>query len=259
VINLDEALAFAVDLAKTSGELARSHYRPDLAIDPKDDNSPVTQVDIAINTLVIQRCRAKYPDIGVMGEEESSDGTSDLLWVCDPIDGTIPYALGFHASTFCLALVQEGQPVVAVVYDFMNDRLFSARTGGPALLNGKPIEQSSDPMKLVELERFWSAPHDIGTLHEDLLADKWQVVNLASYGCASSFVLMGRTAGAIYTGDKPWDVAAIALIASLTGCTVTDLDGRAQRYDQPVKGALIAHPKYAQELLGQLVEARSKA
>jgi len=258
VINLDHALAFAVDLAKASGELARQHSRPDLAIDPKDDNSPVTQADIAINTHVIQRCRAEYPDIGVLGEEESSDGTSDLLWVCDPIDGTIPYTLGLQASTFCLALVQDGQPVVAVVYDFMNDRLFSAKAGGPALLNGKHIEQSDNPMKLVELERFWSAPHDVGTLHEDLLAEKWQVINLASYGCASSYVTTGRIAGAIYTGDKPWDVAAIALIASLTGCTVTDLDGQPQRYDGPVKGALIAHPAYAQELLARLGQARAK-
>src|SRR3954462_4543937 len=137
--DLRKALRFAQRLAKEAGVIARRHYDPTISFDPKDDSSPVTQADVEINRLVIARCRAAYPEAGVLGEEESSQGVSDILWVCDPIDGTTPYMLGAHASTFCLALVYKGVPVVGVVYDFWNKRLYSAIKGESAFLNGAPL------------------------------------------------------------------------------------------------------------------------
>ncbi len=245
---------FAVALAQESGALARQHFNPDINFEPKGDNSPVTAADVAINRLVIERCQAEYPAIGIMGEEESSAGSSaDLLWVCDPIDGTSPYAFGMSASTFCLALVENGVPVIGIVYDFMNDRLFHAVKGHGAFLNGQKLTMPNyPPMKLVNFEWWSETAADIHGFHELMFAKKFQVPNYTSSGFMGMQVATGRIAGQIYMGKSPWDVAALKVIAEESGCLVTDIDGNEQRYDQPIRGAITAHPKYHHELLAAL-------
>jgi len=86
-----------------------------------------------------------FPKYSVHGEEQSlhvenPEGT----WVCDPVDGTWPFAKGIPVSTFSLALVDtKGRSILGVVYDPYNDRLFEATLGDGAKLNGRPIHVSS--------------------------------------------------------------------------------------------------------------------
>jgi myo-inositol-1(or 4)-monophosphatase len=259
MIDLDDALTFVVDLAKECGAIARKHHSPDVVFDPKANNSPVTLADIEINNLVIKRCNTKYPDIGILAEEQSTAHTKEWLWVCDPIDGTIPYMLGMQASTFCLALVHDGQPVVGVVYDFMNDRLFSAIKGKGAQMNDKVISPAPvPPLRLVEVEIYPGAPHHVGDLRRVLTANKWQTQNFATVSFVAMAAATGRVAGTVYTGDKAWDVAAAKVIVEECGGTVTDLDGNDQRYDGTITGAMVLHPAFAQEITAMVVESRKK-
>ncbi len=256
MIDLAAAHAFAVQVAKDAGIIARKHYDPNIVFDPKADNTPITKADIAINQLVIKRCDTQYPDIGVLGEEESTERESEWLWVCDPIDGTIPYMLGAQVSTFCLALVHDGVPVVGVVYDFMNDRLYSAIKGQGAWLNGNRIQPvTSRPLKLVELE-MWPKAQPVGNLRELLFGDGWQATNFASYAFTVMAVATGRISGTIYTGTYAWDVAAAKVIAEECGCQVVDLDGKEQRYDTTINGGAVFAPIYADALLSLLRKAR---
>jgi myo-inositol-1(or 4)-monophosphatase len=252
---------FAVTLAKECGHIARTMYDPDISFEPKGDNSPVTKADLAINRLVIERCKAAYPSIGILGEEESSQGTdSELLWVCDPIDGTTPYALGMSASSFCLALVQDGQPVVAVIYDFMNDRMYHATKGGGARVNDKPMPQPDYPaMKLVSLEWWNEAAVDIKGFHEVMFAQKYQVPNFTSSAFTSMQIASGRIAGTVYVGRSAWDIVATKLIAEECGCIVRNLDGNEQRYDRKIKGAIIARSEHYQLIFDAVQQARAAA
>lgn len=255
-VNLADAQGFAVGLAKQAGELARKHYSPDIVFDPKGDNSPVTKADIEINRLVIEQCDARYPDFGVMGEEESSAQSSDWLWVCDPIDGTIPFMLGAQASTFCLALVHNGEPLIGVVNDFMNSRLYSAVKGEGAQLNGKPIGLSdARPLKLVELE-VWPNSLEVGDMRKRLFDKGWHATNFASFSFMAMAVATGRIAGAVYAGKSSWDVAAAKVIAEECGCAVTGLDGNEQRYDGAINGAIVTHPAYGDEIREVARESR---
>src|SRR6185369_16230217 len=118
---MDEYLQFARGLADQAGAIMLEHFQVGVAKRDKAeaDNTPVTIADTQINRLVIEAVRAKHPTHAVIGEEEShpADGV-EFTWVCDPIDGTIPYTMGIPTNLFSLALVDgEGQPVVAVVYD----------------------------------------------------------------------------------------------------------------------------------------------
>lgn len=249
--DLREYLSFAEGLARQAGKVAR-HYAADVSeIVNKDDNSPVTQADEQINQLIIDKVAAEYSDIGVLGEERSSHGepTSGLLWVCDPIDGTMPFTLGMQISTICLALVLNGRPIVGVVYDFAHDQMYVAAKGLGVWKNGTPLERfTSQPLPIVELEWWHSSPGDVTGLLKKLHAKRYQTPNFVSFSYACLQVAVGKTVGAVYAGDKPWDVAAVKVILDELSYRVTDLNGNEQRYDVPIRGAIVSSGELHKEL-----------
>ena len=124
---MDDYLETAIALAHEAGRVMLDHFKMGVAADLKADSSPVTIADETINQIVIDWIRSKYPTHGVIGEEDSVDGSdSRFTWVCDPVDGTLPYTLGIPTNVFCLALVDDGEPVVAVIYDPYMDRMYTA-------------------------------------------------------------------------------------------------------------------------------------
>lgn len=243
---LQDYLTFAEAVLREAGKIARQHYSFEIELTTKVDNSPVTAADEAINSLIIQRMRQQFPGVGVLGEEESAEGepTNKLLVVCDPIDGTIPYMLHIPISTCCIAFVQDGVPVVGAVYDFHNDRLYSAVKGQGAFLNGKRLQATPQAqMKLVCVEKWPTAPHNVSKLQQRLDKAGYQSPNYASFGYTSMLIALGKISGGVYAGDKPWDVAAAKVIVEELGVKVTALDGHDQRYDGPIRGAIVAYPE----------------
>ena len=239
----ERELEFAEELAREAAVIAKKYFSYEMVVEIKKDNSPLTAADMEINQLVINRCQEAYPSIGILGEEQSTDQYEGrLVWVCDPVDGTIPYTLGMPISTFCLALVEDGVPQVGIVYDFWNDNLYSGVKGSGAWVNGKDmVVQSQDPMRFVSLEWWHAARFDLSGVREKLFIDGYQVPNFASGAFTSMMVAMGRITGLISASDKPWDIAAPKVIVEQLGGCVTDLSGNEQRYDQDIKGAVITN------------------
>lgn len=117
----------ALDLAKRAGEIMRKNFTLWMKKDWKADRSPVTDADITINALVIEEIRKRWPDHSIIGEEQSDaiEG-AEYAWVCDPVDGTIPFSNGVPLGTFVLALCRDGVPTLGVIYDPFMDRMFVA-------------------------------------------------------------------------------------------------------------------------------------
>ena len=86
-----EYLNFAKDIALYAGKVMMDYYQKDIALNYKEDRTPVTEVDKKINHYLIEQVSSKYPDHSVLGEEEKFIKESDYVWVCDPIDGTGMY------------------------------------------------------------------------------------------------------------------------------------------------------------------------
>ncbi|HEY8999648.1 MAG TPA: inositol monophosphatase family protein [Candidatus Saccharimonadales bacterium] len=252
--DLQKYLDFAKNLALEAGAIAkRAAEDTALHVVSKDDNSPVTAADEAINRLVIERVQQTFSNIGVLGEEESlnAEPTSGLLWVCDPIDGTIPFTLGIPISTFCLALVEDGEPVVGVVYHFGKDLLYAAAKGLGAFCNGeKLLPPQNDPLLILPVETWHAAPNDIGMHVAKLRAAKYQMPNFTSSAYESTLIMRGKLKGLLYAGNKPWDIAAQYVALNELGFEVTDIYGRSQRYDGLIKGAFIGRRGLYAELFG---------
>jgi fructose-1,6-bisphosphatase/inositol monophosphatase family enzyme len=82
----------------------------------KGDGSPVTAVDRAVEDRLRDLITETYPGHGIVGEERgATSADKELVWVIDPIDGTLPFLAGFPVYGTLLALVRGGVPVLGVI------------------------------------------------------------------------------------------------------------------------------------------------
>mgnify|MGYP001588140626 CR=1 FL=1 len=252
---MDGALSFAENLAREAGKIMRENFSAasvGMKREWKDDNTPLTETDTAINKLVIEAVSAAYPTYSVIGEEASNLKESEYAWVCDPVDGTIPFSHGFPIFTFSLALTKNGESIVGVMYDPIMDRLVSAEKGKGAYLNGQKISVSSE--KTISKQSFVELnTNDRMTSLRAYLHEKGSYVPTL-YSCvyASMLVATGEFAAAIYPHDKPWDAAAVKIVIEEAGGKVTDLDGNEQRYDGKVNGFVASNGYVHNELVRAL-------
>lgn len=256
-----EYLDFAKKLALDAGAIMEKYF---LATSRtwKADATPLTQADTEINSLVIDRIAEAYPEHSVLGEEESAMQDSRYTWVCDPVDGTMPYSHGLPISCFSLALCQDGVPQVGVVYDPFMKRLFYATVGGGAFCNDEQMKVNQQELKnaLMEVAAFPAHPSkmavDCGNvIYEYLENAEAKVVRMWSTILPTCLVAQGSFSAAMLNITLPEDAAAIKVIVEEAGGRVTDLDGNDQRYDQPTKGFIASNGLIHDELVKIVQEA----
>lgn len=105
----------------------------------KSDHSPVTIYDVKVEEALKSRLAESFPGMGFEGEETGVTGNRDTYWLVDPIDGTSSFIRGLPFSTNMAALVHDGVVIAAVVYDFVNDFMYTALKGKGAFKNGELI------------------------------------------------------------------------------------------------------------------------
>lgn len=252
----DKELKFAKSLAKEVGGIMRTYFGFDLAHEWKLDQTPITKADTEINSLVIENIRENFPGDGVYGEEESFETGSDRLWVCDPVDGTMPFSHGLPIATFSLALVVDGTPVVGVIYDPFCDRLFCAQTHGGAFCNETPIHVSDQSMQhaLIDVEAFPAKGTKSVTDYDTAICSRIEAggattTHLWSAIIAFALVAAGQYAAVLFNLNYIHDVAAAKVIIDEAGGTATDLFGQEQRYDRPTNGFIASNGVVHDELV----------
>lgn len=133
-----DALGLVVDVFKGFREELLSVFG-NVENTNKPDNSPVTIYDVKVEQALKDRLAEAFPEMGFEGEETGQSGNVETYWLVDPIDGTTSFIRGLPFSTNMAALVHEGEVIAAVVYDFLNDFLYTAIKGKGAFKNGEPI------------------------------------------------------------------------------------------------------------------------
>lgn len=222
----------------------------------KSDRTIVTKADTEINERVIELLKVETPDYSVWGEEQSSiiEGAA-YTWVCDPVDGTMPFSKGIPVSSFSLALVNEaGQSVVGVVYDPFQGRLFEAVKGTGAFMNGERItvsDKASLDDAYIDEELWINEEEDITFDNPKDILNKAgaKITTQCSAVIMGCFVAKGAYEAMVFGQGKPEDIAALAVIVPEAGGKVTDLFGNDQRYDTNIKGAIVSNGAIHDELL----------
>lgn len=252
--DVDGALDFATNLARKAGVLIKDNFALGMRKEWKEDQTPLTVTDEKINALVLESIQEKYPAHSIIAEEGSRLTESEYVWVCDPIDGTIPFSHGYPISTFSLALTHKGESILGVVYDPFCDRLFTAEKGAGAFLNGNRISVSpglgfaKTSIIAVDGEDWFPS------LRQKLWGKGCRVVNLYSCVYVGMLVASGEFAASIFGNKTPWDAAAVKIIVEEAGGKVTSLTGENQSYSQPTKGFIASSGPLHEELV-ELVKA----
>lgn len=253
-----QELNFAKEIALKAGNTMRKYFDSGLAAREKADKTIVTRADEEINTMVIEEISAHFPEHSIIGEEESLETESEMIWLCDPVDGTVPFFKGVPVSVFSLALIKDGTPVVGVVYDPFEKRLYLAEKGKGSYLNDTLINVSNQELNyqaLINIEWWPEAEYDIDTaLHEVSVSTKAYVLHLGSVISAGALVASGKYEACVFAGTKGKnvDIAALKVIVEEAGGKVTDLFGKEQRYDGDLKGALVSNGIVHEPLLEAL-------
>ena len=260
--DLQDALAFATDVAVRAGRILLERYERVERVDHKSAKDVVTEVDHLSEALILAAIRERYPDDAILAEESGEHhavkGEAPTLargrtWVIDPLDGTVNYANGIPFFCVSVALLVEGLPAVGVIHDPMRSETFAAVAGGPATLDGRAVVVS-DKERLEDLVVSLSlAGRGVaGRVRATRKAIRVSR-NMGSAALALAYVANGRFDAFIQTGGlSTWDIAAAGLIAERGGATITDMAGGSW-FDLSRKtktiGVLAAPPRHHTELL----------
>jgi myo-inositol-1(or 4)-monophosphatase len=243
---------FATSLSQKAGEIIKDAFTAGVKREWKKDNTPVTDVDKEINTLVINSITKVYPGYAILGEEESNLTESEYVWVCDPIDGTVPFSHGFPLSVFTLALVYKGEVILGVINDPYLNRFMIAEKGKGTFLNGKQVFVSdTNEMKhaVIDVETWSTSLYDLTPLYTELISRKAMPTTLRSAVYVGMLIAMGELGGIYFGGKTPWDAAAVKIVVEEAGGTVTDIFGNDQRYDKDINGFIAGNKKLHNELV----------
>lgn len=251
-------LQFAQDLARKAGDIMRRHLQIGIAAQTKGDGSPVTIADTEIDNLVVEAVKSTYPGHAILSEEgDISPTPAEYTWVCDPLDGTQPYTFGIPVSMFSLALVEDGVPILGVMYDPYEKRMYHAIKGEGAYLNGEKIAVNDQPSLAtnhVALPGSTEGLLDSGGLLREAIKQQIKTFTFVCVTAEAALVATGQIVANVYGHNSPWDIAAIKIIVEEAGGKVTDLHGNEQRYDQPIKGAIVSNGRVHAELVGLVKE-----
>jgi len=254
------ALSDLERLARAAGRLLRNGYSKKHQVSYKGVIDPVTEVDRAVEDLLLSEINRHWPGSHILAEESGvTQGDPAHLWYVDPLDGTVNYAHHIPIFSVSIAYAHRGEVRLGVVYDPMRDEMFTAERGRGARLNGNPIHvsQASELRESLLVTGFpydaWDSPQDNFANFVKLAKLTQGVRRLGSAALDLCYVAAGRFDGFWELALKPWDVAAGGLMAEEAGATVTNLRGDRDYLSPPqsiVAAAPALHPKILRELGG---------
>lgn len=260
---MNEYKEFALNIARQAGAIIKQNFLMGMEKNLKNDNTPVTETDLKVNAFLLNGVRTSFPGHNVLAEEESDmSQDSEYVWVCDPVDGTIPFSHGMATATFSLALVKNGESIMGVVYDPFQDRMFFAEKGKGAFLNDQKIFVSKTetfPGTVANCEFFNRALFDTSKIAAYLEMNKGvHVMSLCSFIISGALVAAGEFAFAIFPGRYAHDAAAVKILVEEAGGRVTNMLGEEQRYDRTIQGLVVSNGVLHNEIIKICKEIATK-
>ncbi|WP_424981954.1 3'(2'),5'-bisphosphate nucleotidase CysQ [Maritalea sp. S77] len=216
IAELMEDLELVRNAVVGAGIIATGFFRQDVKTWTKDNATPVTEADFAVDNFLKNMLTAARPDYGWLSEETADDAsrlTKERVFVVDPIDGTRGFIRGEDSWTICIAIVENGVPIVSVIYAPIRDELYEAVSGRGAMLNKSP---------LLRRERLGTGPiiPAPGAVHKELEERGIEYVRGPAIPSLAYRLVQVATGvldiAVARRGAQDWDIAAPALI--LTEC-----------------------------------------
>lgn len=234
----EEWLTVAVRAAEAGAAVIRAAAPEVRSLDwhSKGPADFVSEVDLAAEAAILAVMAQGIPRATVVAEESASWISPEVIAqgiaiVVDPLDGTTNFLHGYPEYAVSIAVLRDGEPVVAVVLDVPGAELFTATAGGGCRLNGLPVQVSSisEPHRALIGTGFpFKDVADITPYHRQMAAVMAHVSGVRRPGAASidlASVASGRFEGFWEMELAPWDFAAGMLLVREAGGIATDMSG----------------------------------
>src|SRR5690625_550643 len=218
-----------------AGALIRNKINDPLTIDTKSNPKDlVTEMDRKVEFFFASKIKRYYPKHLLLSEEGYGDQLSHsdgLVWVIDPIDGTMNFVHQKQNFAISIGIYKQGIGEIGFIYDVMNNNLYSAMRNNGAYKNDrrlKPLEGNKHLHEsIICLNHYWLSKNrlvDEKIMHQ-LVKD---VRGTRTYGSAAlefAYVAEGAADAYISMSLEPWDIAAGKIIVKEVGGVTTNIFG----------------------------------
>ncbi len=229
-MNSEAYRSFLVELAAASGDFIRPYFAsPDLVVETKSDQTPVTMADRGAEELMRQMIRQRFPSHGILGEELGPENTgAEFVWVLDPIDGTRAFAAATPLFGTLIALLHQGQPVLGAIHQPILNQLLIG-DGAQTTFNGRTVRVRVNPTlgqaTLLCSDFLDPARHQNGAAFDALCH---RVRQARTWGDCFGYLLVATGWADIMCDPvmNPWDIAALIPVVRGAGGVITDWQGR---------------------------------
>lgn len=233
-MDLHEMDRYIKSIIKEAGHRIRNSFLSDISIESKSNaNDLVTNIDKEIEQFFISRINRDFPGHRIFGEEGFGDDVQDqkgIIWLLDPIDGTMNFVHQKRNFAISLGIYEDGIGKLGYIYDVVNDDLYHGVLGGGAYYNDEKLSLLSETAigeSIIAMNATWAVPNRYfdhsGTLQ--LIQD---VRGIRSYGSAAlelAYLASGRIDAYLSMRLSPWDIAGGMVIAGEVGAIATNIKG----------------------------------
>ena len=231
-----------VSLARKAGALIMSIYDTGtVEVQIKTDASPLTQADLASHCVIVEGLSRLTPGWPVLSEESTSIPFEQRsgwqrYWLVDPLDGTKEFVNRTGEFTVNIALIENGFPILGVVYAPVIERMYFAATGSGAFkeMDGKTSRINVCDYQLGTVKIVASRSHRGEKL--DAFLARIGEHEAVSMGSSLKFCLVAEGSADLYPRLGPtmeWDTAAAQCVVEVAGGAVEDINGVRLRYNKP--------------------------
>lgn len=231
--SLSHLTLVAIEAALLAGDLLRQGFGTHFSISSKEGrHNLVTEFDHRSEKLIIDFIKKNIPNSNFIAEESGSTGlkSEEILWIIDPLDGTVNFAHQIPVFCVSIAAQREGKVVSGVVYQPITHEMFVAEIGKGAFLNGQQLRVSE--VNRIEMAMLATGfPYDLAMnpFHcidhfIDILKLGIPIRRLGSAAIDLAYTASGRFDGFFEVKLGPWDVAAGKLLVEEAGGKVTHWD-----------------------------------
>jgi myo-inositol-1(or 4)-monophosphatase len=242
----ERELEVAERAGRAAGAIVRGFYEHGVAVDYKDTarDNPVTAADTQADACIHEMVRGAFPADGWLSEEtrDSHERLSRRrVWIVDPLDGTKEFIQHIPELCVCIALVEDGAPVVGVSFNPITDELFAAARGRGLTVNGAPAHTSATAD--VAQARILASRSEDKRGEWDAFKPRLRVELTGSVAFKLALIAAGRGDGTFsLTPKHEWDICAGAALIQEGGGRITDCYGEPLRFncEKPLLPGLIA-------------------
>ena len=233
-MNLEKLCTDVQTIAKAAGVFIageREKFNLD-AIEIKGKANFVSYVDKQAEEMIVSGLRQLLPGSGFIAEEGTAGNTDEKYkWIIDPLDGTTNFVHNLPPFAVSIALMDESELIIGVVYEITQDECFYAWKGSKAYLNGKEIRVTTAATTADSLIAT-GFPYSAMDMLDPFIASMRHFMihshglrRLGSAATDMAYLAAGRFEAFYEHGLKPWDVAAGTIIVRQAGGKVTDFSG----------------------------------